>query len=235
MELELHELEVEIEFIDEILGSQPSNEEVYTNFIATKIPEENLSEAEKQKMAIRTVEEGVEKGTTIFPVNENGEFFVYGYQIRGFFKSACQSYKNVPSSLSSKVKAHKKLVDTHIFIKDNENVFYSPTNEEIKTSINERPLRASTMQGERVALARSESLPAGIRCRFVVQTLLESELDLVKEWLSYGKLNGLGQWRNSGKGRFVVLSYDGKPYVKSDKPKKAKRRVIEETGEIIED
>lgn len=25
----------------------------------------------------------------------------------------------------------------------------------------------------------------------------------VKEWLSYGKLRGLGQWRNSGKGRFV--------------------------------
>ena len=24
----------------------------------------------------------------------------------------------------------------------------------------------------------------------------------VKEWLSYGKLRGLGQWRNSGKGRF---------------------------------
>ena len=25
----------------------------------------------------------------------------------------------------------------------------------------------------------------------------------VKEWLSYGKLRGLGQWRNSGKGRFL--------------------------------
>lgn len=24
----------------------------------------------------------------------------------------------------------------------------------------------------------------------------------VKEWLSYGRLRGLGQWRNSGKGRF---------------------------------
>ena len=25
---------------------------------------------------------------------------------------------------------------------------------------------------------------------------------LVREWLDYGKLRGLGQWRNSGKGRF---------------------------------
>ena len=26
---------------------------------------------------------------------------------------------------------------------------------------------------------------------------------LVLEWLDYGKLRGLGQWRNSGKGRFT--------------------------------
>jgi hypothetical protein len=26
---------------------------------------------------------------------------------------------------------------------------------------------------------------------------------LVEEWLDYGKFNGLGQWRNSGKGAFV--------------------------------
>ena len=35
--------------------------------------------------------------------------------------------------------------------------------------------------------------------------------DLVMEWLDYGKYNGLGQWRNSGKGAFVwdLLSEDG--------------------------
>jgi hypothetical protein len=25
---------------------------------------------------------------------------------------------------------------------------------------------------------------------------------IIREWLDYGKLRGLGQWRNSGKGRF---------------------------------
>jgi hypothetical protein len=30
----------------------------------------------------------------------------------------------------------------------------------------------------------------------------ESKETVVREWLDYGKLRGLGQWRNSGKGRF---------------------------------
>lgn len=25
---------------------------------------------------------------------------------------------------------------------------------------------------------------------------------LVREWLDFGKFNGIGQWRNAGKGRF---------------------------------
>lgn len=28
-------------------------------------------------------------------------------------------------------------------------------------------------------------------------------MDAVREWLDYGMLRGLGQWRNSGKGRFT--------------------------------
>jgi hypothetical protein len=27
-------------------------------------------------------------------------------------------------------------------------------------------------------------------------------MNAVKEWLDYGELRGLGQWRNSGKGKF---------------------------------
>lgn len=31
----------------------------------------------------------------------------------------------------------------------------------------------------------------------------DGDLDLVREWLDYGALKGMGQWRNSGRGRFV--------------------------------
>lgn len=66
----------------------------------------------------------------------------------------------------------------------------------------QRPLRASTAQGERVALAHSETIPAGAVVEFTVQMLVDGHEKVVREWLDYGALRGLGQWRNSGKGRF---------------------------------
>jgi hypothetical protein len=33
--------------------------------------------------------------------------------------------------------------------------------------------------------------------------LLDSDMKLVREWLDYGRLRGIGQWRNSGRGRFT--------------------------------
>ena len=58
------------------------------------------------------------------------------------------------------------------------------------------------MQGERVSIAISEEIPAGATVEFTVQCLDDNDIDLVKEWLDYGKFNGLGQWRNSGHGKF---------------------------------
>jgi hypothetical protein len=60
------------------------------------------------------------------------------------------------------------------------------------------------MQGPRVSLCRSETLPAGTQFTFSIRLLSDSLLPLVLEWLAYGELRGLGQWRNSGKGRFTV-------------------------------
>ena len=51
-------------------------------------------------------------------------------------------------------------------------------------------------------MANSEEIPAGSSAVFSVRLLDEGHEKLVVEWLDYGKLRGLGQWRNSGKGRF---------------------------------
>ena len=67
----------------------------------------------------------------------------------------------------------------------------------------QRPLRAQTAQGERVSLANSEEIPAGSSCQFEVLCMDDSHEAAVMEWLEYGRLRGLGQWRNSGKGRFT--------------------------------
>ena len=59
------------------------------------------------------------------------------------------------------------------------------------------------MQGERVALANSETVPAGTWFECDVLAFDDSLWDAIEEWLNYGKFNGLGQWRSSGKGTFI--------------------------------
>lgn len=73
------------------------------------------------------------------------------------------------------------------------------TSEEIDC---ERPLRASTPQGERVSIAKSESVPAGSTAEFEIECLDPGLEAMVRECLNYGTKRGLGQWRNSGKGRY---------------------------------
>lgn len=58
------------------------------------------------------------------------------------------------------------------------------------------------MQGERIALASSEALPAGTWFECEIEMLDPSLDGFVREALDYGKLFGISQWRSSGKGRF---------------------------------
>lgn len=73
----------------------------------------------------------------------------------------------------------------------------------------QRPLRAQTAQGERVALAHSEALPAGTTLDMQVACLVDDDVKYVLEWLQYGAMRGIGQWRNSGKGRFACRVTEG--------------------------
>lgn len=59
------------------------------------------------------------------------------------------------------------------------------------------------MQGERVSLAISEQIPAGATVEFSIVMLSDDHEEAVREWLDYGRFSGIGQWRNSGKGRFT--------------------------------
>ena len=64
------------------------------------------------------------------------------------------------------------------------------------------------MQGERVSLANSEEIPEGRTAEFSVLCLEKEHEAVVQEWLDYGILRGIGQWRNSGKGRFTYEIID---------------------------
>lgn len=188
------EMAVELTFTDELLGTMPGNEEIYRDYVAKK------AETVDEEAEALTVDETIEKGTTIFPKEADGTPFLYDYQIKGFFKEACKFLKKVPETKSAKEKAYKQKIDGLIFVKDRINPIDLHGQ---KIGICERPLRASTPQGDRVALSRSESIPEGSTVRFIVMCLVDKDMDIVREWLDYGALHGTGQWRNSGKGRFT--------------------------------
>lgn len=188
-------MKVKLTLIEEMLGTASSNPEIHREFIASKAPDAPSVEEEVQALGVEAV---ADKGKTVFP-KEQGKPFIYDYQIKGFFKDACSSLARVPNTKSSKLKAYKKIIDGIIFVHPRKIAIH--LNGELGEC--QRPLRAQTAQGERVALACSETVPEGSTIEFEIELLDEGTEAIVKEWLNYGKLRGIGQWRNSGKGRFT--------------------------------
>jgi len=128
----------------------------------------------------------------------DGQPILYDYVIKGFFKDACGMLRRVTGTRSSKVRAYKKGIDGLVFVTPRW-ILLNLDGQEMGTL--ERPLRAQTAQGERVALARSDTCPPGTTLGFYVNILGVVKEPLLHEWLDYGKLRGLGQWRNAGFGR----------------------------------
>lgn len=191
-----------------MLGTAPNNSEIYREFIASKA--EDAATVEDEIAAIGA--DGVaEKGMTVFPRDEGGNPILWDYQIKGMFKDACQMLarvggkdpetgkKNKTANESAKLTAYKKVIDGLIFVQPRK----IPIAYDGEIEICERPLRAQTAQGERVALAASEQIPAGAVITIDVICLNDEHVKAVREWLDYGFLRGLGQWRNSGMGRFI--------------------------------
>lgn len=206
-------LHCKITFIEGLLGTSPGSETVYQDFVGSKAPDAASLEEE---VAALGVEEVIANGMTVFPRTEDGKPFLYDYQIKGFFKDACGALSRIaekdpttkkkkPCNESSKLTAYKKVIDGLIFVKPRK----IPLVFDGEIGVCERSLRAQTAQGERVTLAMSEEVPAGATATFEVLCLSDEHEKAVREWLDYGILRGLGQWRNSGKGSFSCEITEG--------------------------
>lgn len=192
----MKEIKVKLTFTEPILGTSPANEEIYREFIGKKAPDASTVDDEVAALGVDAV---VEKGATVFPRMEDGTPCLYDYQIKGFFKDTCGGLRKVKGTRSEKIKAYKKEIDKLIFPEPR----MIPLVFEGDIRECQRPLRAQTAQGERVGLAISEEIPAGAVCEFSVVCLHDEHEKAVREWLDYGRYSGIGQWRNSGKGRFT--------------------------------
>lgn len=196
----MKELKVRLTFTENVLGTANADKNVHSEFIASKAPDAPSREEEVEALGAEEVER---KEMTVFPRMENGSPMFWDYQIKGFFKDTCSALSRCKGEYYSKescgMKAYKKIIDGCIF----------PQPRKIEIHMNgemgncQRPLRAQTAQGERIALANSEAVPAGSWIEFKVVCLSDAYEKAVREWLNYGQFKGIGQWRNSGMGRFT--------------------------------
>jgi len=191
-------------FTTPVLGSQPTGR-VASEFLAKRAGFENgLPEDEEQSLP-----EALEKGTTVFHRSPEGAPIFFNYQIKGFLKNAGLVLNGMVKNQSGAVvKALRSKVNNKVFVIERCVELHPPGNNGAKwqhedITYNERPLRAATAQGERVALARSEQLPEGtwFTCKLAVYPGDIDQL-ILEELLDYGFDMGLGQWRNGGWGQF---------------------------------
>lgn len=201
----ISEIKVRLTLREELLGTSSANPEIHETFIAAKAPDAITREEEVAAIGAEPV---IENAMTIFP-KDDGQPFMWDYQIKGFFKDACGMLRRVPGTKSSKLTNYKKVIDGLVFVKERRIPLVMPDGTGIGSC--QRPLRAQTAQGERIALANSETVAAGTTLDFTVVVYNIAKNDLagcVMEWLEYGMLRGLGQWRNSGKGSFSFVKVD---------------------------
>jgi hypothetical protein len=183
---------VTLTFTEPMLGTAPQDKEIYSNYIL-----ETNANGDNTTDELETVRD--EKGRTGFHKLDDGTPIIYDYMIKGFFKDVCGMLSRVGGSNSKKLKAYKKIIDGLVFV--------FPRRIKLNASgpitILERPLRAQTAQGERVALAASEMVPEGTTCTFTIDVLEDDVVseELLREWLNYAKYRGFGQWRNGSYGR----------------------------------
>lgn len=198
-------LKVSVTLTEEMLGTKPADKEVFATYVASKAPD-----GDKRKEELESAEHVEEQGTTIFHKDEAGVPYLWDYQIKGYMKDACQSLRKADGTLSKRLKAYQTLIDGLIFVFPRQIKIKLPVG--FRISHCERALRVNTMQGPRVCLARSETVPRGSKFEFEVTSLAKKfgkddgavdAKELLIEWFNYSQLRGFGQWRNSGKGRAV--------------------------------
>lgn len=131
-------------------------------------------------------------------------FFVYDYFIKGFINHAARTLKE-----EGQIKQLQDKCKRYVFVSPRRVRLPAP-NEEMLLPVLERPLRAETPQGPRVALTRSDYIKAGSEIQFDIQ-MLEQGNPLteicIKKILGYGEFFGLGQWRSGGYGRFEIIEF----------------------------
>ena len=194
-------MKIKITYIEEALGTKAANVDLFTDYIASKCPDDDL-----RKQELETAEHKEEAGTTLFHRDADGELILWDYQVKGFLKEGgdcirqCKSSEVSPTGKGKKWGAIKSKIDNFVNVSPRQ----IKLGKKEPDAICERPLIGMTAQGRRTSLARSEVVNPGtfFTCEIDIMEGAPVTEKMVEEILDYGERKGISQWRNSGKGRF---------------------------------
>lgn len=212
-------------FTEPMLGTAPTDEDIYKNFIvakrlreAKKIKSEDApaleatiaAKQEEEVSLLPKPQDDEDHGITVFRHDGTG-LILMDYMVRGFLKEAARSVSGI-WGVESKI-------DRFVFVgrfvdgefRADRRIPITRDGKQLTQAEDklERPLRAQTMRGPRVTLACSEVVNPGAQISFhlIVLPLGETKEKLTEEeissWITmFGQLNGFGQWRSGSYGRF---------------------------------
>lgn len=236
MTLELQTYDVQIELLEDLLGTVPLQRAVYSNYIAAKGREMMEKQAKKgiahsngeavtseTTTALlteeeETIEEIEDRGHTGFHTDDHGPF-LFDYSLKGFL---CEAGRTMARAVEKEYKLKQLQDKLKRFCFITPRRIRLPVPEKIedfagkpmlvvtdKGIVCERPLRCLTAQGPRVTVTRSDVILAGAKINFSLRVLDGGGITaaILRDVLSYGELIGLGQWRSGGWGRFTVVSF----------------------------
>ena len=231
MALPVEKLKVKVTLTEPMLAASCGDPEVHEKYIAARAAKdagprkEQAAEHVKEEVEAITpateeeLEDRIESKKTVFPKDNKG-LFLFDYTIRGFVKENLRVLIDLGESKISRWM-YKRVIDKTLFVNPRRIYLMQPETGISKTPPEtwkaptgslQRPLRADTQKGERIALANSEMLPEGTWFEWEFELLLPVagtknpnliKMDVVREILDYGKYQGISQWRGGSYGRFT--------------------------------
>jgi hypothetical protein len=198
-----------------MLATQPDSIKLFTEFLADRGPtgETQIDEMASMEAAVKAVsvpgkpgQPDVLKnpGQTIFHRDDKGNLVLYDYVFKGHAKDSITAMNRMEAEerngIKDKLQAHKSKIDGCVFVFPRQIILRLPAGTTVGTK--ERPAVVSTAQGQRIALLKSETVPAGTTLDVTYKIMSKEMVSWVIAVLDYGAFRGLGAWRNASWGRF---------------------------------
>lgn len=217
---------IKLNFVRDILGSQPSNDEIRRTYIknkmmtgktgmsgdvATKKIEEEIENNKKDDRIEGFVNELGDKTLTVFYRDKKGKPCISDVQIRGFMRDAFtfvgkeKGYlKKKDGEIYSGDEKYRKWIGDRISFKKQ----YHEIQGDTEIDILQRPIRVTTMQGPRVSIASSERIKEGASIEIEVATTDDVERKYIEDIFDRGMFKGISQWSNAQFGTFTYEILD---------------------------